>query len=437
MTSVFSALAAILTLHGLPLFAALGAFALIFQYSLLVKENTPSAEIISQMTQVIIDPLDNLTGNDLLLPIPLFTVTGYIIARSGAANRILRVFTALSLKAGIRNPAGIGILALVLCAFFTPLTGASGVTIVALGGLLFPLLKNAGYEDKNALGVITAGGSLGLLFFPSLPVILYGIFSMNKAPIDKLFIAGIIPGVLLIAIPSLYLVFRFRGNAHALPLLPYEGNIRTDLLKLMFEVSIIPVCLFLFLSGKVTVSELGAIFLLHFVFFEILMFREIPLRNLPGILEEALSLLGGILIIVFFAFAFTRILIYDQLPQKLFELLQSYISSKYAFLMLLNVFLLVVGALMDIFSAIVVVAPLVIPIAEFYGINMIHLGILFLTNLEIGYLTPPVGINLFISSLRFKKPIPEVYSSVIPFLLCLLGAQVLITYLPAISLLWF
>lgn len=436
MTAFFSAIAGLLTLHGLPLFAALGAFAILFQVHLLSKEGTPGVNMMAQMTQLFVDPMDNLTGNDLLLPIPLFTVTGYIIARSGAASRILRVFSYLSLKVGIRSPAGVGILALIICAFFTPLTGASGVTIVALGGLLFPMLKNAGYADRDALGVITSGGSLGLLFFPSLPIILYGIFSMNKAPIDKLFIAGIIPGLLLILLPSLYLVFRFRGSGQVMQETMYEGNLSKDALKLLVEISIIPICLYLFLSGKVTVAELGSVFLVYFFILEIFLYREIALKDLPSLLEESLSLLGGILIIVFFAFSFTRILIYDQVPQRLFETMQTYISSKYAFLMLLNVFLLIVGALMDIFSAIVVVAPLVIPIAEFYGINMIHLGILFLTNLEIGYLTPPVGINLFISSLRFRKPIPEVYSSVIPFLISLLVAQVLITYIPAISLIW-
>ncbi|MCB1146479.1 MAG: TRAP transporter large permease subunit [Leptospiraceae bacterium] len=420
-------IALLAVLHGMPLFAGLGAFALILHSS--AATDTPWQDLIV----AVLDPYENLTGSDIFLPIPFFTMAGFLLANSGMPKRVIYAFSRLF----TRLPGGaafvLGCVALVTLALFTPLTGASGVSIIALGGLLLPILISVGYKEDEAVGAITAGGSLGLLFFPSLPVILYGIISVNKAPIGELFLAGLFPGLIFLLLPMGYLYFVNRGKKD-IPQIPRDDSMQ--LWKLIPEISLIPIAFILFFTGIITVAETGAIFLTGVILLEIIAFREINLKKLPEILEEAFSLLGGILIIIFFAVALTKAFIYNEIPQKFFVYLNEYISSKYAFLALLNIFLLIAGALMDIFSAIVVLAPLIIPVAESYGINMVHLGILFLTNLEIGYLTPPVGINLFISSFRFNKPLPVIYRTIFPYLLVMIIAQLAVTYIPALSL-WY
>lgn len=416
----------IFTIHGKPLFAALGWLAVLVTWHMQGGDGLVIA---------FMEPFDYLKDKDMLLPIPMFTMAGYMLAYSGAPKRIIEIFGYLTSRFMGGMAVSFGIMALVVSAFFTPLTGASGVTIVALGGLLFPILQKQGYDDNLNLGIITASGSLGLLFFPSLPVILYGIISQNKAPIDELFIAGIVPGILLLLLPAAYIAFKSRKTRITRQDIKFH-EIRGHLLKFSVEFAIIPLIFILFLNGSITIAEMGTVTLLYFFLLEVVIFKEIPAKKMFQVAENALTLMGGIMVILFFAMSFTKILIYENVPQDFFEWASQYIHSKYTFLILLNIFLLIVGALMDIFSAIVVVAPLVIPVAQQYDINMIHLGILFLTNLEIGYMTPPVGINLFISSFRFKKPILEVYQSIWPFLLVLLFAQVLITYIPELSLLF-
>lgn len=413
-----------LILNGMPLFAGLGSLAFVLTW---FKEGLDST------VNLFIDPMGRLTQNELLLPIPLFTLMGYIIARSGAPDRIVNLFRFFLENILGKTAASLGIMAVLVSAFFTPLTGASGVTIVALGGILMPVLQKARYPEKMALGIVTASGSLGLLFFPSVPVIIYGIVSNNKASISDLFKAGILPGILLILLPSLYILWKTPKNSAA-PVKPEFKDVKKDLGKLFFEIMVFPLLFFLFMSGKITVSEIGLMALLYFFLLEVVLFKEISYKHLSDIVTESMGVVGGIIAIVFFASAFTSFMIDDQVPQKLFQWIQQYIQSRWSFLILLNLFLLMVGAFMDIFSAIIVMAPLVIPVAELYGVNMVHLGILFLTNLEIGFITPPVGMNLFLSAFRFKTPMPVLYRSIAPFLLILILAQILITYVPQLSL---
>lgn len=432
MAYVFFIKITLLALSGMSLFAVLGWLGLGYRFF------NPGADVITwadyrvEFLFNLLDPLYSLTENNLLLPIPLFTVTGYFLAYSKTAERVLRVSQRLVSVISGKGAFSIGLTALLVSALFTPLTGASGVTIIALGGLLLPVLKRSGYDENLSLGLITAAGSLGLLFFPSIPVILYGIISQNKAPVNDLYIAGILPGALLILMPALYLLYRMRGQKSEV----VEPASVTDFIRLTLEIAIIPIIFTLFLTGRLTVTEIATVFFFYFLILEVFIFREIDLKSLGRLFNEALSLTGGIMLIIFFAMSFTNVLVFDRVPQHLFNFLQTVFESKYSFLIALNIFLLLVGAFMDIFSAIVVIAPLIIPVAEQYNINMIHLGVLFLTNLEIGYITPPVGINLFLSSFRFKKPILQVYRATLPFLLIMMAAQLLITYVPALSLWW-
>ncbi|HNL10356.1 MAG TPA: TRAP transporter large permease subunit, partial [Turneriella sp.] len=344
-------------------------------------------------------------------------------------------------RVGALGAVGLGVICVLIAALFTPLTGASGVTIVAIGGILFPILTGAGYTERRALGLITASGSIGLLFSPSLPVILFGIMSENRADINELYRAGILPGILLIVALTVVVIFFTLGRTQrASDLL--EQQLRaaqfsgSDAIKLVFELAAIPLLYVLMHSRFMIITELGVFFLLYYFLLEVVVFRELGMKKLLGVFEEAIAMVGSIILIIFFAMILTNALLYDGVPGKLFGFISQYIHSPLTFLMLLNIFLLIVGALMDIFSAIIVIAPLIIPIAESYQIPMLHLGILFLTNLEIGYLTPPVGLNLFLSSLRFQKPMADVYRSIVPFLIALVVAQLIITYVPWLSLWW-
>jgi len=414
----------LLIINGMPLFAGLGGLGIVLTYFFNGKET---------LVNLFIDPLGRLTQNDMLLPIPFFTIMGYIIARSKAPERFVRLFQFLIQHVFGRTAFSVGIMAIVVSALFTPLTGASGITIVAIGGILMPMLASVKYPMNLRLGIITSSGSLGLLFFPSIPVIIYGIVSNNKVSITDLFRAGILPGILLIILPSVYVIIKAGNIKTSLKPVAFS-EIQKDLKKSFLEFLILPLMYFLFMSGKITVSEIGLVGLLYFFILEFIIFKEINKENFFELISESVSVTGGILIIIFFATSFTSFMIDFQVPQKLFIWIQNYIQSKWTFLIFLNFFLLIVGSLMDIFSAIIVVAPLVIPIAELYGINMIHLGILFLTNLEIGYLTPPVGMNLFLSAFRFKIPMVQIYKAILPFMFIMILAQLIITYVPQLSL---
>jgi len=402
----------LLALFGMPLFTVLGAIALAAFHGAGIDI---SSVAVSMYT---------LAGSPLLVAIPLFTFAGYLFAHSGAPDRLVRLSRSLF-------PGGLAIVALIACAVFTAFTGASGVTIVAMGGLLMPALLKDGYNRRFSLGLVTASGSLGLLFPPSLPLILYGYVA--AVSIDSLFLAGLLPGLLLIVALSIYSLYRGRKDNVSVDRFSIRGIV-SAIRGAAWEVPLPIVVLGGIYSGIITVMEAAALTALYAFVVEVFIYRDIPLRSLPGIISESMTLVGGILIILACAMGLTNYLIDAEVPMQILEWMQQYISSKYTFLLVLNVFLLVVGCLMDIFSALIVVVPLIVPVALGFGVDPVHLGIIFLTNLEIGYITPPVGLNLFISSYRFNEPVISLYSASIPFLLVLLGALLIITYFPAISL---
>lgn len=416
MTAILVALGIILlALLGVPLFiimalAALSAFSF------------TDVELSAVAVEIY-----RISSAPTLLTIPLFTLAGYLMAESGSPKRLLRLADA----ALGWLPGGVAIVSLVICAFFTAFTGASGVTIIALGGLLFPILKNEGYSEKFSLGLITTSGSLGLLFAPSLPIILYGIVA--KVDIDQLFLAGLIPGIFLIAVLSGWSI--------------YNGAVKTERRKFDFKEflaafkgaffeALLPVGVLTGIyGGYVTPTEASAMTAFYVLIIECFVYRDLNLfKDVPRVTLDAMSLVGGILLILCCALGLTNYLVDEEVPMKILDLMREYLSSKWAFLFFLNIFLLIVGAMMDIFSAIIVVVPLITPIAAEFGVDPVHLAIIFLTNLEIGYITPPVGINLFISSFRFKKPVTELYKATIPYLILLVLALGVITYVPQLSL---
>lgn len=368
-----------------------------------------------------------------LMTIPLFTFAGYLMAESKSPQRLLKLA-----ETGLGwLPGGISIVALVVCAFFTAFTGASGVTIIALGGLIYPILIKDGYSEKYTLGMVTASGSLGLLFPPSLPIILYGLVA--KVDIDKLFKAGLVPGLVIMIILSAWAVYNSPKAEVGIPKKVFVLNDFLQALREAWLEALLPVAVLVGIyGGFVTVTEAAAFTALYVFIIEVFIYKDLSFsKDVPNVIIESMSLVGGILLILCCALGFTNFLVDEEIPLKIFALMKEFLHDKYSFLLFLNIFLLVVGCLMDIFSAIVVVVPLIIPIANDFGVDPIHLAMIFLANLEIGYLTPPVGINLFIASFRFKKPITTLYKSSVPFLILLIIALAIITYVPDLSLFWF
>ena len=363
----------------------------------------------------------------ILLAIPLFTFAGYLLSESGAPRRLVRLTTALLGW----MPAGLAIVSLAACAFFTAFTGASGVTIIALGALLFPALQQGGYPEKFNLGLVTSAGSLGLLFAPSLPLILYGIVA--EVSIESLFLAGLLPGFLMILLLSGYSVWKNR--AVRVPLSDFSWReVRSAAREAIWEIPLPIVVLGGIYSGYFAISEAAAVTALYVLIIDVLILREIPLRKLPGVMRESMVLVGGILVILGMSLASTNYMIDAGVPQKLLEYVSQLVSSQATFLWLLLGFLLVLGAILDIFSAIVLVVPLILPVAIQYGVHPVHLGIVFLATMQLGYITPPVGLNLFIASYRFDRPIVELYLSTLPFFFFLLVSVALIAFWPALSL---
>ncbi len=400
-----------------PLFAVISAIAILSFFS----KGIPLSAIIIEMVR--------LANTSTLVAIPLFTFAGYILAESNTPRRLVNLTQALFGWI----PGGLAVVVLVSCAIFTAFTGASGVTIVALGGLVLPALLRSNYTEKFSLGLVTTSGSLGLLFPPSLPLILYGLVA--QVDVDKLFIAGIIPGILLVVLLSIYSIVKNIGTKIEVQKFSLQ-NLWRATLDAIWEIPLPFIIIGGIYSGIFTVIEASAVTAVYVLIVEFFIYRDLNIKSdLPRIMKESMLMVGGILIILASALGLTSYLIDEQIPMKIFEFIQRYISSKYTFLILLNLFLLVVGMLMDIFSAIIVVVPIITPIAKSFGVDPIHLGIIFLTNLEIGYLTPPVGLNLFISSFRFEKPIIKIYLATIPFIIILFVALLLITYIPEISLL--
>jgi len=414
-TIVVILLLLIIALAGAPLFTIIGAIGLL------------SFHAVGTDTSALIAELYRLVDLPALIAIPLFTFAGYLLAESQAPKRLL----ALAESFVGWMPGGLAVVALFSTAIFTAFSGASGVTIIALGGLIFPALIKQNYPEKFSLGLVTTSGSLGLLFPPSLPIILYSLIA--GVNIDKLFLAGLIPGFLLLLILSAYSI-RI-GIAAGVPRTRFQWtNVWDALKKAAWEAPLPVIVIGGIYGGIFTATEAAAVTAFYVLVVEVFIHREIKFfSDLPRVMRESMILVGAILVMLGTAMGVTSYLIDEQIPMKLFAFISQYVSSKIVFLMILNVFILVMN-MVEIFSAIIIVVPIIVPVAMQYGVDPIHLGIIFLLNLEIGYMTPPLGLNLFLSHLRFGKPLTTVYKTVIPFFLLLLAVLVLITYFPGLSL---
>lgn len=414
---ILSALLLVLAILGAPLFAIIAASAMIGFY----KEGT---DLMIMALEV-----QSIASMPFLAAIPLFTFAGYLLSESDAPKRLVKLTGAMLGW----MPGGLALVCLAACAFFTAFTGASGVTIIALGAILYPALKQDGYGDKFNLGLVTSAGSLGLLFAPSLPLILYGVIA--EVSIDSLFLAGILPGLLMLLMLSGWSLWVNRSIRRPLSSFSFR-EVGSALRESIWELPLPVVVLGGIYSGFFAVSEAAAVTALYVLLVEVVILREIRLTELPRIMRASMVLVGAILIILGVSVASTSYMIDADIPQRLFEIVSSMVSSQTSFLILLLLFLLVLGAILDIFSAIVLVVPLILPIAAGYGVHEVHLGIVFLAAMQLGYLTPPVGLNLFIASYRFEKPIMHVYSATFPFLIILMLSVVMITFLPELSLLF-
>jgi tripartite ATP-independent transporter DctM subunit len=406
---------AAIALLGAPLFTIIAAIAL---WGFAAEEISAAAFIIE---------LYRMTDAPTLLAIPFFTFAGYLMAEAGTPARLTR----LARAALGWMPGGLAMVTLATCAFFTAFSGASGATIVALGGLLFAALREDGYPESFSLGLVTTGGGLGLLFPPSLPLILYGVVA--GVSIDRLFLAGIGPGVLIIVITAIYCM---KVASASTPRTPFDiGNLKSALREAGWELPLPVLILGGIYGGFYTPAEASIVAALYVLIVEVWAYHDLDLWDeVPGIARESMILVGVILVILGASLGLTNYLVDQQAPQRILEAVRSFSANRYVFLFGLNLFLLAVGSMMDIFSAIVVVVPLIVPIAKEFGVHPIHLGIIFLANLEIGYITPPVGLNLFIASNRFGKPLAEVWRTTLPFLLLRLAALVIITYFSGLSL---
>ncbi|MDH3877021.1 MAG: TRAP transporter large permease subunit [Desulfobacterales bacterium] len=375
----------------------------------------------------IIIEMHRMATTPVLVAIPLFTFAGYLLSESGAPKRLIRLSNAVLGWL----PGGLAVIALICCAVFTALTGATGLTIIALGGILLPAMTRGKYPEVFSLGLLTTSGTLGLLFPPSLPLIIYAIVA--KVRIDQLFIAGIIPGILLVVLLSVFSINRAVQNNIPKTRLQIS-EIWSAIKAAVWELPLPLVVLGGIYSGKFAVSEAAAITAVYVLIVEIFIYRDIRWKDLPEIMKKSMVLVGAVLIILGAAMGLTNYLIDAEIPMQMLEFFKLHIESKILFLIVLNIFLLAVGCTMGIFSALVVVVPLLSPIAQAYGIDPIHLGIIFLANLEIGASIPPLGINLFIASIRFERPVLKLYVASLPFIAILLLALALITYIPWMSL---
>jgi len=412
----------VLALLGTPLFVIVAGGALVGYYSADIDLQAFTTEIY------------RLAEMPVLSAIPLFTFAGYLLGESQAPQRLVRLTDA----AIGWLPGGLAIVALLACAMFTAFTGASGVTIVALGALLYPALKQARYPERFNLGLITSSGSLGLLFAPSVPLILYGIIAQQQeagqgVSIGDMFIAGIFPGllmVLLLVAWSFSVSRKIGREIHDFRWVKLRAAIKESGWELPLPVFVLGGVY----TGYFAVSEVAAVTALYVLLVEVVIRKEITWKQLPDVMRESMVLVGAILVILGASLASTNYFIDAEIPSRLFDFIHTHVDSKLTFLVLLNIFLLILGAMLDIFSAIVLMVPLILPVAVAYGVHPVHLGIIFLANMQIGYFTPPVGMNLFIASYRFDKPVSELYHATLPFFFILLLAVLIITYWPGLSL---
>ncbi|MDC0213529.1 TRAP transporter large permease subunit [Gammaproteobacteria bacterium] len=422
MTWLLSLLVIVMALGGAPLFAVILAGAML---------GFSSSDI-----DLAIIPIEvyRIVDTPLLVALPLFTFMGYILSESNTSTRLVNLIQSLF---GFL-PSGLALVGFLVCALFTALTGASGVTIVALGALLLPALQQGQFSERFSMGLVTTSGSLGLLLFPSVPLILYGVIAQQldvgePFSIIDLFVAGIVPLFLMLFLLIGYTLWVHRGGV--IPKVPFSfSRVREAFYQARWE---LPLPLILFggvALGIFAVSEAAAVSVVYVIFSQVFLYKDIAVKELPEIAVKSMMMVGGILLILGIALAFTNFLVDAEVPQRLFGFIRNYVESPITFLLMLNLFLLLLGAFLDIFAAIVIMVPILLPIAVGFGIHPVHLGIIFLANMQIGYFTPPVGMNLFIASYRFKKPLTELYASTLPFLVVMLFALIIITYLPVLSL---
>ncbi|MFQ5790109.1 MAG: TRAP transporter large permease subunit [Acidobacteriota bacterium] len=404
------------TALGAPIFAGLAGVAAVLLWN---NFDPVSAIPLETYSFIVLKPI--------LPTIPLFTLAGYILAEGGTPRRLVELFRAL---VGWM-PGGVAVVAIVVSAFFTSFTGGSGVTILAMGGLLYPMLLEEKHPHRFSTGLLTSAGSLGLLFPPSLAVIVYGLVAGTD--VRRLFVSGWTPAVLEIGLVVGFALFHSRRSG--ITRVPLEANrVVSALWEAKWEVAIPFVVLGSILGGFATLVEASAVTVLYAFVLEFFVHKDLSLRrDLPRVVGDAATLIGGVLLILGVAPGLTNYLVIAEIPYLAVQWVQSFVQSPLFFLLLLNLFLLVVGCVMDIWSAIVVVVPLIVPLGQLFGIDPFHLGIIFLTNLELGYLTPPVGLNLFLASHRFKRPLPEVYRAALPFLAIRAVAVLLVTYVPALT----
>ena len=406
---------------GAPLFALIAAIALLgFGAS-----GQPGTAVAIEFYR--------LADMPALIAIPLFTLAGYLLAESQAPRRLVRLTNAMFGWL----PGGLAIVAICACAFFTAFTGATGVTLVALGAVLYPAMRQAQYEERFSLGLLTSAGSLGLLLAPSMPLILYGVVAQQfhttpPVAIDALFKAGLLPSLLMIVLLSLYSGWHARRIPR--PPAAARGELWAAVKDAAWEVPLPFVILIGIYAHFLAPSEAAAATTLYVLIVTVLIRREIRFAELPRVIREAMLLVGAILVVLGFSLALTNWLIDADVPESLFAWLQAGIASKLAFLLVLNAFLLVFGMLLEGFPAIIILVPLVLPIAIHYGVDPIHLGIIFLANLQIGIFLPPAGMNLFIASARFNRPATTIIRACLPFYAILLLCVLIITYVPELSL---
>ena len=408
----------VVAMIGAPLFTVLAAGGLLASHSADISPD------------ILVIEMNRLASSPNMIAIPLFTFAGVLMSSGGAPQRLVNFYRA----ALGWMPGGLAIVTVGSCAFFTAYSGASGVTILALGGLLYPILRGEGYKERFSLGLLTTSGSLGLLFPPSLAILIYGIVA--GVSIEKMFFAGIVPGTLLMIMLAVYSMIygnKSHVDRHEFDFSTLVASTKGCIWDLFLPIGVVTGIF----GGYVSIMEAAAATAAYVIMVEVYIYREIDLRTqFFDLLVESCILFGSLLAILLVALGLTNLMIDAQLPMKLLAAIETHITSPLQFLLLLNLFLLLVGAMMDIFSALIVVVPLILPLATRYGIDPVHLGIIFLANLEIGYSTPPVGINLFIASQRFGKPIVTLFKSTLPFLLLMLMWLMMVTYIPELSLWW-
>jgi C4-dicarboxylate transporter, DctM subunit len=401
-------------LAGAPVFVVMAALAM----ALFWRDGTPIAAVPTNTF--------GLVTSSTLPAIPLLTVAGYVLAEGGSARRLVRAYKGLFGWL----PGGVAVMAAFVCAIFTTFTGASGVTILALGGLILPMLIEERYPEGFSVGLVTAAGSLGLLFPPSLPVILYGVVA--QVPIDHLFLGGLVPGLLMVVLVAAYGIFvGVKAGAPSQAFRPREAA--AALWDAKWDLGLPTLVVVALVSGYATIVEASALGVAYALLVEMAVFRELSRRELPAVLAHAATLVGAVVILLGVALGLTNWLVDAEVPTRLVGWMTAHVKSPALFLLALNVALLVLGSVLEIYSAIIVLAPLVAPLGVAYGIEPVHLGVVFLANLELGFLFPPMGLNLFLAASRFGKPLPFVYRRAFPFLVIMSVGVLLITYLPPIT----